>query len=495
MRQFGAVLMLSAVCFGALAYGIQTPTSEKIEKRISPRVVFFQEISKEPPLAVQGLRITPARGVRIESAIALDVIALDNATRGRETTSRMTWRRRALAGINADFFAPNGDPLGLKIIGGEIVSETYPNRPGVGWLPNGQVVMGAPVLDASVARPDGTRAPLLGLNRPAKANSDMVLNTAYYGSSAHAEGTAVFVVLDALTRPLRAGTVATALVREVREGTACPIPFTGGVLVGTGEHAEFLRALQPGDLLRIGIDLKGEDAELWRRVQEAVAGGPWLIRNGAIVSVAEQEQAGFNRASFIERRHPRTAIGRTAKGEVLWVTVDGRQPHSQGASLPELAQIMKRYGAVDAINLDGGGSTTLVVFQQVVNSPSDGTERAVANMLLLYDDTLRPTLPPRGLRVEPPKATLKVGETTRFRVYRGDEPLSTWEVVWGIQGGTGFVDQWGRFTALRPGQGTVGAYVAGQWLYVPIVVEGEPPPAEPSNGKQNGGAGGNRTHE
>ncbi len=480
MKRLRAVFILSGLFLGIDPPILAQQAPERIEKWISPHVQLFQEISKDPPLAIQGLRITPARRVRLEAMLGSDVVYLDNPARGRETTSRAVWRRRALAGINADFFAPNGDPLGLKIIGGEIVSEPYPDRPAVGWLPTGEVVMGTPTFDAIVSRPDGTRAPLKGLNRPAKGN-DMVLCTAYYGTVAQAETQAVFVVLDALTRPLRAGGAATAVVRELREGNSCPIPFTGGVLIGTGENTTFLQNLQPGDTVQIRLELRGEQAELWRKVQEAVAGGPWLVRNGRVLANSELEVGGFNRASFVERRHPRTAIGRTAKGEVLWVTVDGRQAHSQGVSLAELAQLMKRYGAVEAINLDGGGSTTLVVFNQVINSPSDGTERAVANMLLLYDDTLRPTLPQPSYRIEPPQATLKVGQSTRFRVYRNEEPISTWEVVWGVQGGIGFVDQWGRFTALRPGQGTVGAYVAGQWLYVPVAVEGEPPPANNEN--------------
>jgi hypothetical protein len=239
------------------------------------------------------------------------------------------------------------------------------------------------------------------------------------------------VVLDALPRPLRVGAQVQAVVREVREGSSAPIPPSGGVLMGTAGAADFLRALQPGDRLTIRIDLQGDGAAQWRTVQEAVAGGPWLIRNGKIVA-PEEMPGGFNLQTFIERRHPRTAVGRTKQGEVLWITVDGRQPHSQGASLSELAQIMARYGAVDAINLDGGGSTTLVVRNLIVNSPSDGTERPVSNAWLVYDDAQRPTLPRyTDYRIDPPQASLKVGEQVRFRILRGEQPVSTWEAVWG----------------------------------------------------------------
>ncbi|NIP83786.1 MAG: sporulation protein, partial [Gemmatimonadetes bacterium] len=97
--------------------------------------------------------------------------------------------------------------------------------------------------------------------------------------------------------------------------------------------------------------------------------------------VAEQEGVI---ESFGAARHPRTAVGWDA-GRVLWVVVDGRQPpHSVGMSLPELEALLLRLGASDAINLDGGGSTTLAVGGRVANRPSDAEgERPVANALVL----------------------------------------------------------------------------------------------------------------
>ncbi|MER3401773.1 MAG: hypothetical protein C4337_00335 [Armatimonadota bacterium] len=473
----------------------QTARPEKIEKRIAPNVVLFQEIWKDSPLTVQGLRITPSRSVRLQAILGEDVVMGSSPLRGRELTSRAVWRHRALAGINADFFPYTGDPLGLCIVGGELVSEPFPNRPAVGWTPSGRIVMGTLILDADITLPNGTQVPLLGLNRPAKASDDVVLNTAFFGATAQAEAQGVAVVLEALTRPIRAGTTVTAVVREVRNANSAPIPFSGGVLMATGIYAGTLSVLQPGNMLRLRIDLRGEQADLWREVQEAVAGGPWLLRDGQVVPAEQMEQAGFNRANFIERRHPRTAVGRTAQGEVIWLTIDGRQPHSQGATLPELAELMRRYGAVEAINLDGGGSTTLVVRNLIVNSPSDGAERPVANAWLLFDNSLCPLPTSQEHAIEPSHATLKIGEQIRFRIYRNKEPISTWEVVWGTPMGLGFIDQWGRFTALRAGQGVVGAYVDGQWLYARVTVQDTVPPTATENGNENRGAGGNRTHE
>jgi hypothetical protein len=476
-------VLLCGLLWALAPAGQQSPV-ERIEKRISPHLVLFQEISVDPPLAIQGVRITPARAVSFRSTLGNDVVAVEGALRGRELTSRMAWRHRAIAAINADFF-DGGDPLGLCILDGEIVSETYPGRPAVGWTATGQVIMGTPMLDGDITRPDGAKHVLMGLNRVAKVQGDMVLFNAYHGATAQATGAGTVVVLDALPRPLRVGAQVEAVVREVRQGSSAPIPPAGGVLIGTAGAADFLRPLQPGDRITIRVDLKGERAEQFRAVREAVAGGPWLVRDGKIVPPNEMP-GDFNLQTFIERRHPRTAVGRTAQGEVLWITVDGRQPHSQGVSLSELAQIMARYGAVEAVNLDGGGSTTLVARNLIINSPSDGTERPVSNAWLVYDDAQRPT-PPRytDYRIDPPQASLKVNEQIRFRILRGDQPVSTWEAVWGTAN-IGFVDQWGRFRALRAGRGVVSAYIDGQWLHAPVEVIGDAPPQT-----QGGSASGN----
>ncbi len=468
--------------FWAFAPALQTLSTERIEKRISPHVSLFQEISQNPPLAIQGVRITPAKAVSFRSALGNDVVATEGALRGRELTSRMAWRHRAVAAINADFF-DGGDPLGLCIVNFELVSEPYTGRPGVGWTPTGQVVMGDPTLDADLTRPDGAKLSITGINRTANAQNDLVLFTSFYGATATAAARGVAVILEALPRPLRVGASVQAIVREVREGNSAPIPSTGGVLMGTGNAAEMLRTLLPGDRVAIRIDLQGENAARWRQVQEAVAGGPWLIRDGKRLTTEEQG-GGFNPQSFVERRHPRTAVGRTARGEIIWLTVDGRQPHSQGATLDELARILERYGAVEAINLDGGGSTTLVVRNLIINSPSDGAERPVSNAWMVYDDAQRPTLPSNsGYQIAPAQATLRVGETVRFRIVRNDQPISTWDIVWGA-GTLGFIDQWGRFRAMRSGRGVISAYIDGQWLYAPVEVIAETPTTN-GNGSGN----------
>nr|WP_285719375.1 phosphodiester glycosidase family protein [Pelosinus sp. IPA-1] len=76
-------------------------------------------------------------------------------------------------------------------------------------------------------------------------------------------------------------------------------------------------------------------------------------------------------------------MGQTKDGHILLVVVDGRQEHSIGMTLLELALLMQEFGAVDAMNLDGGGSSEMVIKGKIINKPSDGRERYVGDALII----------------------------------------------------------------------------------------------------------------
>ena len=107
------------------------------------------------------------------------------------------------------------------------------------------------------------------------------------------------------------------------------------------------------------------------------------------------ERGNVDGTTPFHRRNPRTAVGATADGRLLIVTVDGRQPgHSVGMSLRELAELFVRLGARSAINLDGGGSTTMVIDGTIVNRVSDPQERRVPTALLVLREPAAPAPPP-----------------------------------------------------------------------------------------------------
>ncbi|MCA9251586.1 MAG: phosphodiester glycosidase family protein [Phycisphaerales bacterium] len=132
------------------------------------------------------------------------------------------------------------------------------------------------------------------------------------------------------------------------------------------------------------VDTEGtpaSHADEWKQVMHAIAGGPGLIDEGNVTITDEFE--GFGKVNFVEKRHPRTAMGFNSKtNRMFWVTVDGRQPEwSVGMDLFELTHLMADLGCDNAMNFDGGGSTTCVANGKVVNrvSGKDRTLRAVSN--------------------------------------------------------------------------------------------------------------------
>jgi len=127
--------------------------------------------------------------------------------------------------------------------------------------------------------------------------------------------------------------------------------------------------------------LRYQDAKIWK-VRDAISAGPVLIMNGEI-HITSDEEVFFG--TSIPKTHPRTAAGYTKKGALILLVVDGRQEESRGVSLDELAILMYELGAVEAINLDGGGSSTLVVDNILVNRPTGGTtEREVVSVIATF---------------------------------------------------------------------------------------------------------------
>ncbi|HCU37304.1 MAG TPA: hypothetical protein DGT21_18285 [Armatimonadetes bacterium] len=128
--------------------------------------------------------------------------------------------------------------------------------------------------------------------------------------------------------------------------------------------------LAAGSEVAIELSTKGLDEPM-----SAAVGGNWpLLEAGRIVTP---------RRSLMSKRHPRTAVGYNAE-EIVLLTCDGRQPEwSTGLFLDELAQLMLDLGCTDALNLDGGGSTTMWVDGEVVNHPSDGRERPIGNAVVV----------------------------------------------------------------------------------------------------------------
>lgn len=311
-----------------------------------PLVINFLEVDLTHPL------------VELRAVLAQDTIV------GRERVSSMASRSQALAAANSVYFAADGRPLGILAVDGELVSEPFAARTALG-LGSNHSEIAAVRLESQVLRLDGQRMDVSGINRPRGAD-ELIVYTPVYGESTN---TNVYG-LDAA--------VENGIVTAVRAGSL-PIPADGYVVSGHGSARQFLESVAVGQALH--WDIQMDPPWLDHGISHIIGGGPRLLRDGELDITGEEER--FQRDILLGRA-PRTALGITGEGGLLIVTVNGRKPGiSVGMTLEELAAYMLELGAVDAMNLDGGGSTTMVIRDRVLNIPSDGVERPVSSSLVI----------------------------------------------------------------------------------------------------------------
>ncbi len=363
LRRLGLLLLLPAVLSPIARGGDLT-----LRRPIAPGVTCTSLRRAEGPWEIRVLRIQ-----RQEPLIALDVGLASGNLQGVEPLSGIITREdRAddyvVAATNADFFVMAGHPragltIGPMVRRGEVLTLgrgrlafyiTADGQPGIGDLD----------CVGSLGLPEG-QAKVVGVNQEPPAEG-VVLYTDQWGWAR--SGGCVVVQVAGL--PLRTAGAWKGKVKELvpagRERTA----NRGEVLlVAGGEAAKSLAKLLPGQEVSLELTTRG----LEKPVSLALGGGPLLLRGGQVVP--EDDAAA--------PRHPRTAIGYSER-EIVLVTVDGRQPGwSVGMTLPTLAKLMTELGCTEALNLDGGGSTTAWVRGEVANRPSDGGERRIANAVLV----------------------------------------------------------------------------------------------------------------
>jgi hypothetical protein len=319
------------------------------------------------PSRTTVLVIDPASGLRLMPATG------DGVRMRRQRPSELAPRTGALAAINGNFFSGAGDPLGCLVIDGEVVSEPDPQRTCAGIGADGALIFDRVQGDLSAAAPDGTR-PISGVNRERRSD-ELILYRPLFDESTRTNAFGAEAVVS--------NGVVTA-VGDLRGNT--PIPRDGLVLSGHGRARQWiLQTLRPGMPVTIQsrlVPVAGDPR--WEQVRHAVGGGPRLLSGGQFAAPSFTGLEGFL-PPLSDRRHPRTAIGVLGDGRVLLLVVDGRRPsHSLGMTLLEIAAELRRLGAVEAMNLDGGGSSVLVAGGRVVTVPSEETgERAVADALVV----------------------------------------------------------------------------------------------------------------
>ncbi|MGW4666726.1 phosphodiester glycosidase family protein [Streptosporangium sandarakinum] len=375
-------------------------------------------------------------------------------------------RTRAVAAVNGDFFDINnsGAAQGAGVRDGELVqSPVAGHSNAVAVTPDGIGRVLQMNFDGTATPDGGAPITLTQFNQLIQAGG-VGLFTPLWGS--YDRGRAVAGAASVTEVVLRDGAVA-----EVRSAAGSgPIPAGTSILLGRDAGAAALAALKPGDRVDVRYQPKASDG---RAVRTAVGGSTILVKDGVV------QHSSDNAA------HPRTAVGFSADGRKMYLlTVDGRQADSRGVTLDELAGMMTELGAHDAINFDGGGSSTMLAREpgsadaQVENSPSDGEERHVPNGLAIYapegsgklkgfwvetaaDPARAPgTGPVAGGRTERvfPGLTRRLTAAGYDETYGPAKGDAAWRATPAVHG---LVGRDGVFHALVPGQTTVTASRGG----------------------------------
>lgn len=317
---------------------------------IAPGLIYreFTTGRSAGPVKAHLLEVDFKAGYTLRPVLSNDSVA------GIESLSEMAARTNAVAMVNGPYYMRNGEILGLMKIDRNLVSVSDTPRTSFGILPDGKLIFDAPVYSGHIELPDKTKIPIDGINR-GRGESELILYNTYYAYwTLTTGGGREYLVRD-------------GKIVDIHDANSV-IPEGVVVLSASGRQAWLMSELKVGDSLKIVQTL----GPVWDKVTQAVGAGPCLVKNGEIYMTTLGEEFGSDVAGG---RAPRTALGITREGKALLVVVDGRRRTSVGFTLLELAQFMLEQGAVEAMNLDGGGSSQMIVGDQIVNTPSDGRER------------------------------------------------------------------------------------------------------------------------
>ena len=355
--------------------------------RIAPGISYahYTLRTSDGPLNIHQLRVDLANpSVRLSTALANNQLISGDET----VSSMMTHWNGAIAAVNGDFFdiGDSGMPLNIMVKDGRLL------RSPSGWTAlaigrDGSARIAHFRWAASIAVPEIDQTYwIAGFNTGIAPRGITVLsNVRGYGAPVPDPGTRQTVV-ELSPAGASEDSAARYTVRQVwpQQAFYAPFPKREILLVGRGETSDWLlRSIKAGMAIDVGL----QTAPDWRAFATVLGGGPLLVQNGRLVDDPYNPVPRER-----DKPNPVSAVGVSGDGKtMLLVAVDGRQPHlSVGLTQPQLAAYMRWLGASQAMEFDSGGSVTMALrlpgrpAPVVVNSPSDGHERAVANALIIF---------------------------------------------------------------------------------------------------------------
>ncbi len=334
--------------------------------------------------------------------------------------------------INGDFFSVYKNnqnfSLGLEVKDGNLLQSHINPDMAAGFLKNGVLSFSYVDFKAELKMANGQKAPVAHINKPTDYYGALLLYTPEFNG-----GTSPYLPVG-----MTAVTVTDGIVtgKGVSLGGVIPIPQNGYILVIDDNMSPTLNhQVNLNDKLEISVSVTPSLSG----VETAFGGGTLLLKEGKKTKITHN----------VSGNNPRSIIGTNADGTVIYMmTVDGRQTVSRGVTLSELADICLEMGMVNAINLDGGGSTALVgkTFENntlhTINSPTEN--RKVINALAITSDATPGET--YGVFARAEKDVVLAGDTVKLWSVPYDKnyntPKSTTgSVTWTLPEGRGYIDE------------------------------------------------------
>lgn len=368
------------------------------EDQIAPGVTYTEVYGKDPDGDSQNAFIfeyTPGMGT-------IPLIQYGEYLYGKEKLSQLAAEAEAegyevVAGVNGDFFSTlTGIPMSVIIKDGKLIT-SCDGRNAIGFKEDHSVIVGNPNIQVTID---------CGINQfhvdyvnKYPSVYGVYLLTPEFSPTTESTSTSRELIVQIDEDVKSSGTYGCKVVAIYTNGTNAPIPDGCVAIVINNEYFDFdyFQGIDIGDRIYITVTCDEE----WKDVVCAIGGSDIILNDGEIVESAVTNE------SHAKQPNPRTVIGVTEEGKVIIFAVDGRQSgYSSGMTLSQAAECMKSMGCVQALNLDGGGSTTVLVqlsYEEnwaICNRPSDGSERPIANGFFLVN-AAEATNIPANLLIQP----------------------------------------------------------------------------------------------
>lgn len=344
--------------------------STSVTTTIGRGVTYTKTVDPAGPWRIYVVKVNLSRESSVDVALSNDKLA------GIETVTSMSRRNNAIAAINGDFTQKSGRPANAFSVDGEIAQTTLAPY-GLNFLPSASgasATVSHPSNSVRLIRSTGVTHAVAKVNAGPPTSSELALFNRY------GDGLESPPSFACSARLLRVGKIQ-AVAPDTKaaykvDAVVCrdkPLERFGGVVVSatrSGTRAREIKTLTVGQRVTLAWSHGATS------VFDTLGGNPWLVKDGLNVAP--------NGTTYPYTRQPRTGIGVTRDGRALLVVVDGRRPgFSVGMTFREFGALFVKLGAYKALNLDGGGSSEMVVKGQIVSRPSSDRERPTTNSVLV----------------------------------------------------------------------------------------------------------------